>query len=57
MKCEVEKFTEVDTSLPILWYNHLGDRETRQKIYDEVVVATEASQDSTSMALMKLIVS
>ena len=57
MKCEVEKFAEVDTSLPILWYNHLGDRETRRKIYDEVVIATEASQDSKSMILMKLMVS
>ena len=57
MKCEVEKLTEVDTSLPIQWYNHLGDGETRQKIYEEVVYATEASNDLNCIAFIKLIVS
>ena len=55
----LDKFTmQVDAPLPVLWYNHLlqdGD-QTRQKIYEEVVITTEASHGSTSMALMKLIV-
>jgi hypothetical protein len=38
------------TSLP------LGDRKTRQKIYEKVVEATEASHDSMSMAFKILIV-
>ena len=55
MKGEVEKLpTQVDTFLPILWYNHLGDRKTRQKIYEEVVVATEASRILASMAFKKI---
>lgn len=60
VKCAVEKLlTQVDaSSLPLLWYNHLGDRETRQKIYEpeEVVEATEASHDLMSIAFKKLIV-
>lgn len=57
VKCEVEKLpTQVDTVLPILWYNHLGDRKTRQRIYEEVVVATEASHVLAGMAFKKLII-
>ena len=45
---------QVDTPLPDLWYNHL--LQDRQRIYKEVVTTTEASHDSMSMALKKLIV-
>ena len=50
-----EKFPkQVDTSLSHLWYNHL--LQDRERIYKEVDTTTEASYDSMSMALMKLIV-
>ena len=49
---------QVDTPLPALWYDHLkkDGNKARQRIYEEVVSTTEASHDSMSMALMKLIV-
>jgi hypothetical protein len=60
VRCEVlEKFTtQVDTPLPVLWYNQLLQDvdQTRQRIYEEVVTTTEASHDSMSMALTRLIV-
>ena len=43
---EVKKLpTQVDTPLPVLWYNHLleGDGQTRRRIYEKVVTTTEAS--------------
>ena len=49
--------TQVDTPLPVLWYNHLlqDGGKTRRRIYEEVVTTTEASHISISMtALMKL---
>lgn len=59
VKCEVEKLpTQVDTPLPYLWYIHLlqvDDQKNRQNIYEKVVQATEASYDSMSMELLKLI--